>query len=98
MKKHSIESEVNPQRLLPPELRRTWTVVPRDALYQLLLVGLLFGAGLALTVVGIVLGSVALQCALPAAFVLSLLQRILLPWSEVRLLKELRVRLEKNSG
>lgn len=35
------------RRLLPPELRDKWAVVPRGGLYQLFFVGALFGAGMA---------------------------------------------------
>ena len=39
------------RRLLPPSLRDKWVVVPRYGLYQLLVVGALFGAAAALGIV-----------------------------------------------
>lgn len=35
------------RRMLPPELRDSWAIVPRYTLYQLFFVGSLFGAGIA---------------------------------------------------
>lgn len=49
--------EPDPQRLLPEELRSTWFVAPRVSATQLVIVGMILGAGIALTVVGLVLGN-----------------------------------------
>lgn len=84
--------EPDPQRLLPPDLRSQWAVVPRDVLYQALLVGGLLGAGIALSIVGFVLDVRALWLAFPVAGLLALLQNKFFPWSERRLLQRLAER------
>jgi hypothetical protein len=52
-----VAMEPDPQELLPPDLRRTWAVVPRDTLNQVCLVGAIMGAGTALWIATLIAGS-----------------------------------------
>lgn len=67
-------TEPDPQDLLHPDLRASWTVVPRHELNQIFLSGFLFGAGTAASVIGFVSGNKALWYGFPAAYLLARLQ------------------------
>ena len=75
-----------------PELRDKLAVLPRDAGYQCVLVGAILGAGIALSVLGFVMENTILWWGFPAAIALARVQNQVLPWSETRLLQELRTR------
>jgi hypothetical protein len=86
------DHDPDPQQLLPEDLRDDWAVVPRDLLYQVVLVGTLLGAGAALSIAGLVTGSKPMWYAFPVALLLAEMQRRRRPWSERRLLDALRER------
>jgi hypothetical protein len=77
------------QELLPTDLRKTWVAIPRTSLYQILLVGILFGSGVSLSIAGLVFHQEALQPAFEFALVLMWMQNLVIPWPEGRLLREL---------
>lgn len=87
--------EPDPQELLPPELRRTWAAVPRDTLYQVCLVGVLLGAGTAISVAGLIVGSAPMYYGFPVAVVLAKLQNWAFPW-ERKAVAELRLHQSQN--
>jgi hypothetical protein len=87
--------EPDPQELLPPDLRQTWAAVPRDTLYQLCLVGAILGAGTALSVAGLIVGSHPMYYGFPVAVVLAKLQNWAFPW-ERKAVSELRLHLSRN--
>lgn len=81
--------EPDPQELLPEELRGKWAAVPRDTLYQLFLVGTILGAGTALSIAGLIVGSNPMKFGIPVALAVAQLQNRLFPW-ERRAVSELR--------
>jgi hypothetical protein len=87
-----MNAEADPQNLLPEDQRPHWAVVPRDALYQLVLVGLLLGAGAAVSVVGFIQRDRLMYSGFPLAVLACWLQNAILPWSEKRLLTRLVAR------
>ena len=87
----------DPQELLPEELRHRWAVVPRDTRYQMLLVGTLLGAGTALSVAGLIVGSNPMKFGFPIALVLAQLQNWVFPW-ERRAVSALRRFVSRNDA
>ncbi|MEQ8844176.1 MAG: hypothetical protein RIB58_04910 [Phycisphaerales bacterium] len=88
--------EPDPQELLPPDLRRTWAAVPRATLYQVCLVGAILGAGTALSVAGLIVGSNPMYYGFPVAVVLAKLQNWAFPW-ERKAISELRLHQSQNT-
>lgn len=82
----------DPQQLLPEELRSEWVAAPKTSLYQLLLVGLILGAGLALTTVGIAQGSKYLTLGFPVAMAVCHIQNKVFSGVERRRLEEMKSR------
>ena len=78
-----------PQELLPEELRQDWVALPRRLPAQILLVGFLLGAGLALFAYGLAVGDGLAVSMLGVALALAVLQNKLIPWDE-RALARLR--------
>ena len=66
------------QGLIPSELRPRWCVLPRYALYQLFLVGALFGSGISLAMAGWISGNRVMSWAWPLAVLAMLFQAGLL--------------------
>jgi len=66
----ATECEPDPQDLLPADVRSAWAVVPPVELYWMVVVGAIFGAGVALSICGIAFGHEGLRWGFPAAFVL----------------------------
>jgi hypothetical protein len=71
-------------------------VVPRDTLYQIAFVGAIMGAGTALSIAGLIVGSHPMQFGFPAALAVAQLQNWVFPW-ERRALSVLRLQLDRNT-
>jgi hypothetical protein len=82
----------DPQALLSESLRKNWIVLPRFAGIQLFVVGSLFGAGLAVSVVGTALRESVMRLAFPASLVVMWALAILLRRRERQLVRELESR------
>ena len=76
------------QPLLPEPMRRTWAVVPKFSLYQLVVVGAILGIGAALTVAGFVTPYRWLRPAIAVALVVAWLLNLLLSRRERRLIDQ----------
>ncbi len=87
--RHKPNAEVDPQDLLPKELRDKWAVVPKFELYQVFVAAVLIGAGAMASVLGATGGPTYLWYGFPLAMVLCLLQAKILARFAERLLREL---------
>jgi hypothetical protein len=74
------EDDLDFQELMPESLRPTWVALPKPLLYQLFLVGVLFGAGTGITVYAYVVGSAPGKLGFVIALGLAVLQNRLIPW------------------
>jgi hypothetical protein len=86
---HKPKTNVDPQDLLPSDIRDRWAVVPRFELYQLFVAGFLFGAGAAASILGFTVGPTYLSYGFPVALVLCFLQASILGRFADGLLREL---------
>jgi hypothetical protein len=79
----------DPQDLLPSDLRAKWAVVPKFALYQVVVAAFLMGAGVMAVILGITVGPTYLWYGFPLALALCFLQARILGRVADRLLREL---------
>lgn len=86
------------QHLLPAAIREKWAVVPRFFLYQLFAVGVLLGAGVALSIFGFVTGNNRRWLAFLIALVLAWLQNKLLAARERRLVQAAMPQQERDAA
>lgn len=86
---HKSDNKVDPQSLLPSDLRGKWAVVPKFELYQVFASGSLFGAGVMASLLGATLGPKSLWYGFPLALVICFLQAKIFTRFADRLLREL---------
>ncbi len=82
-------AEVDPQDLLPGDLRAKWAVIPRFELYQVFVSAFLLGAGTMASLVGNTVGPAYLCYGFPLALILCFLMASFLRRFSDRLLREL---------
>lgn len=92
-----MPEDPDPQLLIAEDLRDDWIVVPRDTLTNVFIAAALVGAGAALSIAGLILGNRWLWIAFPVALVIAQAIRHFVPWSDDRLLRELRERSPEHS-
>ena len=82
----------DPQRLIDPALGASWVVLSRDTPARMLIAGAILGAGMALSIAGLAIGTRWLWAALPMALVVAQMVRTLYRWSEDRAIEAVRDR------
>jgi hypothetical protein len=91
----AAEQESDPQRLMAVEFRSDWAVVPPLSLYWLFVVGVLLGAGGAVSLIGFALGNSVMSWGWPASLVLALVGGKVMARYERSRLARLKARLPR---
>lgn len=89
---HKSDNQIDPQSLLPSELRAKWAVIPKFELYQVFVAAFLIGAGVMASFLGATLGPKILLYGFPLALVICFLQAKIFGRFADRLLRDLAER------